>query len=432
MSILLSHADILTTVDGRFETLKDAYLGIEGNTIVYIGKQRPETPFQKEKMMQGKLLMPGLVNAHGHSAMTLLRGLGSDLNLQEWLFDTMMPIEDRMDREDIEAGRSLAMLEMIASGTTMFSDMYMYPEDAVKLCGQAGLKGNFSRVMQCFDPKATYEENGRGPLNNSYFEAYNDSYDGRIKIDYMIHAEYTTFPEITRSYIADANKRNALIHTHISETKKEHEECKEKYGKTPIEWFNDLGAFEHPAYAAHCVWVEDGDLEIMKEKNVTCVHNPSSNMKIGSGFAPIVKMLDMGINVALGTDGAASNNNLNMFEEMHLASVIHNGYTLDPTVLPADTVLKMATVNGARALGRPDTGSLEVGKKADIIALDMDKPHLIPNIDTVPLIVYSAQGADVCMTMVDGKILYEGGEFLTLDKKEIYAKVERSLRKLYQ
>jgi 5-methylthioadenosine/S-adenosylhomocysteine deaminase len=293
------------------------------------------------------------------------------------------------------------------------------------------MKAHFSRVMQSFDPHESYEDNGRGTVNNMLFEKYNNSSDGRIRIDYMVHAEYTCNEEMVRRYAADCKAHHALFHTHISETKKEHDECLEKYRKTPVRWFYDLGAFENPSYLAHCVWVNEDDLDIMKNNGVTCVHNPSSNMKLGSGFAPIPRMLRMGINVALGTDGAASNNNLNMFEEMHLASVIHNGFHLDSTIMKASDVLKMATINGAKALGRPDTGSLEIGKKADIIALDMSRPHLYPDHDTTALIVYSAQGSDVCMTMVDGKILYENGKFLTIDAEDVRRQVEESVIRLF-
>ncbi|NLK06028.1 MAG: amidohydrolase family protein, partial [Spirochaetales bacterium] len=211
----------------------------------------------------------------------------------------------------------------------------------------------------------------------------------------------------------------------------EHEGCIERYGMTPVQWFEERGYFRIPTYAAHCVWCTEDDLRILRKHNVSVVHNPESNMKLGSGFAPIPRMLELGINVALGTDGAASNNNLNMFEEMHLASVIHNGYTLDPVIMKPETVLSMATVNGACVQGRPDTGTLEVGKKADIVAVNLDAPHMKPSLNLMALLVYSAQGSDVTMTMVDGKILYEDGEYRTLDKEKIYAEFEQSVKRLY-
>ena len=221
------------------------------------------------------------------------------------------------------------------------------------------------------------------------------------------------------------------MHIHLSETRKEHQECIYKYGKTPARWFYDLGAFDSRAFAAHCVWVTEEDMELLREKDVCVVHNPTSNMKLGSGFAPIQRMLDKGITVGLGTDGAASNNNLNLLEELHLASVLHNGYSGDPTIMKPADVLRMATVSGAKIQGRSDTGELKVGKKADIAAIDLDAPHLKPNLDPLALVCYSAQGADVYMTMCDGRILYENGEFLTLDKERIYADVDSAVKLLY-
>jgi 5-methylthioadenosine/S-adenosylhomocysteine deaminase len=207
--------------------------------------------------------------------------------------------------------------------------------------------------------------------------------------------------------------------------------CVSRYGKTPAGWMAELGVLDNPTTAAHCVWVTEDDLAVLKEKNVSPVHNPTSNMKLGSGFAPVPKMLAQGLKVALGTDGAASNNNLNMMEEMHLASILHNGYQLDPEVVPARQVLDMATRNGALAQGREDTGVLAVGMRADLMAIDLDAPHLMPNLDTTALVVYAAQSSDVCLTMVDGQILYENGQYLTLDKEKICAEAKAAAKKLY-
>ncbi|MBQ1215103.1 MAG: amidohydrolase family protein, partial [Firmicutes bacterium] len=215
------------------------------------------------------------------------------------------------------------------------------------------------------------------------------------------------------------------------ETKKEHEECKQRYGKTPARFFYDLGTMDIPVIAAHCVWVEDEDLDLLKEKGVTCVHNPSSNMKLGSGFMPIQKMMDKGIRVCIGTDGCASNNNQNMFEEIHMAAVIHKGYHLDPTMLEATDLLTMATVNGAEAQGRENCGALKVGYKADIIAIDMDRPHLMPTHDIPSLLTYSAQGSDVVMTMVDGKILYENGVYMTIDFEKVKFDLDASVKRIF-
>jgi len=222
------------------------------------------------------------------------------------------------------------------------------------------------------------------------------------------------------------------MHLHLSETAKEHEACKGRYGKTPAQWFLDLGVLDSPVIAAHCVAVEPADIDILTRQGVSCVHNPSSNMKLGSGFMPLQTMLERGINVAIGTDGAASNNNLNLFEEIHLASLIHKGYTGDPTIIRPDDLLLMATRNGARAQGRTDCGELAVGKKADLIAIDLQKPHLMPSHDLTALLVYSAQASDVVMTMVDGKILYEHGTYMNIDLDSVLNDLDESMARLFK
>ncbi len=378
MKLLLKHCDILVPEGAGFRCLESAYLGIDGGTIDYIGSEKPQAAYDREKDMSGRLLLPGLINCHGHSPMVLLRGVGS---VQEWLFGKIMPIEDKLTAEDIKVGNQLALLEMISTGTTSYSDMYFEPQTAVENAVACGIKANISRPVQCFNKDETYGENFRAKES--------------------------------------------------SETKKEHDECVAKYGKTPAKWFYDLGTFDSPTAAAHCVFVTEEDMALMLEKGVSPIHNPTSNMKLGSGFAPIQRMLDLGLNVTLGTDGAASNNNLNMMEELHLAAVLHNGYHRDPTILKPAQLLTMATRSGAKLQGREDTGALEVGKKADIIALDLTKPHMYPNLDPLALTVYSAQGSDVAMTMVDGIILYENGEFLTMDADKILYDAKAVVNRLY-
>ena len=423
MKILFKNADILIPDGESLTVLKDAYLGVDGAYIAYIGTECPDTKdYDRILDYSRKLLMPGLVNTHGHAAMTLLRGVGSGLALQPWLFDVIFPLEDKLTPAMIATGNALAMAEMIASGTTSFSDMYMEPRTLVELNEQVGMKFSAGRVLQCFGEDFCEDSRKRIKEALAIFEEYNGIQEGRVRIDFLVHAEYTTKNGVTEEFarrcLPYADK-GARMQIHISETKKEHEECIGRHGCTPIRWAKDRGLLELPTIAAHCVWVTDEDIEIMKEKGVTPVHNPSSNMKLGSGFAPLAKWLKAGLNVGLGTDGCSSNNNLNMFEEMHLASLLHNGFSHDPTCIKPEQLLRMVTVNGARAQGRTDSGSLETGKRADIIALDMDKPHLCPDHDTLALLCYSAQAADVCLTMVDGRILYENGEYKTLDIEKV-------------
>lgn len=431
MKTLFKNADILLYDNGNYNVLKNAYLCVDGDKISYIGKDEPTGMFDEIKDMTGRLLMSGFYNCHNHCPMVLLRGVGSDLPLNEWLFNKVFPIEDKLTADEIYAGTNLALLEMIAGGTVSFSDMYFEPQVTAKAVADAGMKANLTRPVQSFDPDEEANDSFRIAQSLELYNEWNKAENDRILIDFSIHAEYTCTEKIARAYIEECNKRNGLLHIHLSETVKEHNECKEKYSKTPTEWFNYLGAFDSRAFAAHCVTLEDSDMEIILNKGVNVVHNPTSNMKLGSGFARIPKMLNMGINVALGTDGAASNNNLDMLEEIHLASVIHNGYLQDATVMNADTVIKMATLNGALLQGRDDCGELKVGNKADIIAISLDKPHMCPVIDEKALITYSAQSSDVCMTMVDGKVLYENGEYKTLDKEKIYYDIQKAMAKLY-
>ena len=411
-----------------FRYIRSGFLGIDGDSIVYVDDKEPEdaTGYDLIRDFTGKTLMPGFVNAHTHCPMTLLRGLGSDRPLHEWLFDYVFPAEDRLRPADVRAGTELALLEMLSTGTTSFTDMYYMVDETAEACVSAGIKANLTRPIQASSPDEKPEDSYRIKEAVDLFDRWHKGGDGLINIDFSIHAEYTCNEALVRYTSQLAAEKGANMHIHLSETRSEHENCLAKYGKTPAEWFRDLGTFNSPTSAAHCVWVTDSDIEIMSRHGVTAVHNPESNMKLGSGFARIEAMRAAGINVALGTDGAASNNNLNMFEELHTASVIHNGFTCDPTIMNPDYTIRMATRNGAVAQGRFNTGMIAPGYKADIIAIDMDKPHLFPNTEPLANICYSAQGSDVCMTMVNGKVLYENGEFKTLDWERIMREAAKS------
>ena len=428
MKTLLKNAMIYTP-----EGAAEGYLAVEGKTISYIGAERPAGEFDREKDMAGKLLLPGLINGHTHTPMTLLRGVGTDLPLQKWLFDTVFPIEGRLTQDNIRVGAQLALLEMLSSGTTGFSDMYFYPDCAAEAVAQSGIKANLCQHVQSFSPDDRYAANQQAKRADELRRTFHGAADGRILVDACLHAEYTNFSEDVVRGVADFAKEYGLhMHVHLSETKSEHQECMARHGGlTPAAWFERMGVFDVPCAAAHCVWVSEEDMEIFRRRGVTVVHNPTSNMKLGSGFAPVPAMMEKGINVTLGTDGTASNNNLNMPEELHLASVIHKGCRGDAAVLPAKAVMEMATVNGARQQGRDDTGVLAVGKRADLIAIDLDKPHLTPCLDAAGLVAYSAQGSDVCMTMVDGAVLYENGEFLTLDREKILFEAREAVKQLY-
>lgn len=434
MKLLLKHAGILAWRDERFDYIPEGYLGIDGDTIDYVGAQRPEATYEREKDMRGRLLIPGLINCHCHAAMTLLRGIGSDLPLDRWLFEAVFPVEDRMKTDDFIAGNELAMLELLACGVTSFSDMYMEPQTLVELNEHVGMKVNLTRVVQAFDPSELPEKNFRVAESLAFFDQFHGAQSGRVRVDFGVHAEYTINDAVTRYYadlIRPYREKGGRVQIHLSETKKEQLECVRRHGLTPAAWFEKMGIFDLPTSAAHCVWCTPEDLDILKAHGVSPIFNPTSNLKLGSGFAPVPRMLKKGLNVTLGTDGAASNNNLNMFEEMHIASIGINGFQLDPELMKPSTVLQMATVNGAKLQGRVDTGRLAVGMKADIAAVDMDRPHLVPAFEPMPLLVYSAQGSDVVMTMVDGRILYENGEYLTIDRDKAIFDAKQAVKRLY-
>lgn len=414
--------------------IENGYLATEDAVITYVGTARPIGDFDEEKDMSGKLLMPGLVNCHTHSPMSLLRGVGTDLPLQTWLFDNIFPVEARLTPQQMRVGTEISLLEMVATGTTAFSDMYFYPDEMVEAIIRSGLKANIAQHIQSFDAAGTYAANQQARSMEYLYKAYHGAADGRILVDACLHAEYTNFSEdVARGAAGFAKEHGLHFHVHLSETLSEHEECKARHGGlTPAAWLERIGAFDVPCTAAHCVWVTPEDVEIFRRCGVTVAHNPTSNMKLGSGFAPIPEILAEGVNVSLGTDGSSSNNNLNMLEELHLASLIHNGYRHDAALMPARTTIAMATRNGALAQGRTDTGMLAPGKKADLIAIDLNRPHLYPNLDTAGLIAYAVQGSDVVMTVADGKILYENGEFLTLDKDRILFEARKAVEELYQ
>lgn len=432
MSIKLSGGIILATGEnGEFQVLEGSCIVVNGKNIEYIGPENEAPAADEVKDMKGRILMPGIVNSHCHGPMTLLRGIGGGLALQEWLTTAIFPIEDKLIPEDVRTGEVWAVMEMLASGITCVSEMYDFPEQMWQVLKETGIKGNVSRVGLSFSDTEEIPA-GRFKECVDFAENFKDE-DDRVLSEFCLHSEYLTKEPFVKR-IAEANKSlHKTMNIHVSETKLEHEECKARHnGLTPVQYLEKCGILDERTYGAHCVWVEKEDLDIMKDKKFSVAFNPSSNCKLASGFAPINDMLAKGINVGIGTDGTASNDNLNMFEELHLGSLLIKNSAKDATVLNAETVLKMATVNGAKALGRNDTGELKVGKRADIIAVSMDKPHMYPAFDIMNLLVYSAQGSDVVMTMVDGNILYENGIYMTIDAEKAKADMKSSVLRLYK
>jgi len=418
MAILFQNVTAVLMDDGR-SVLKNAFVAVEGGKVASVGPVRPKGPFERVIDGHGGILMPGLVNAHTHVPMTAMRGYGDGHDLQDWLNNFIFPVEAKWDDRAIRACADLGLMEMIASGTTCLCDMYMHTLAVAQAVADAGVSANLGVGAVFFGEK--FSESACADCRNQdqLFRAWHGFDGGRILVDSSLHAEYTSPPELAE-WIGDYAKSHGIgVNVHVSETRKEHEECKARHGGlTPIQYFAKCGMLDVRATAAHCVWTEPEDWAIMAEKGVTAVHNPASNLKLGSGVAPVVDMLKAGVNVALGTDGVSSNNTTDMFEDMKLAALLQNGVRLDPLALTAWDALAFATVNGAKGLGRPETGSIEVGKWADLVLLKEDALSLTPCHDAANNIAYAAHGGDVALNMCRGKIIYENGEFLTIDAEK--------------
>ena len=430
MKYLFKNAMVLTM--NYTEILKSCDVLVENGVISAIGILNNEQ-IQNAKIIDasGKLLMPGLINGHCHVPMTLLRNYADDMNLQTWLFEHIFPVEDKLLGEDIYFGTLLGIMELLASGTTCFIDMYDHMDDLAKAVEESGIRAQLSRGMINTGDGPDFSGDARLNETINFYKKWNGAANGRITGAFAPHSIYTCSPAYIKAIGEAAKRYGAPIHVHLDETLVEHEECLKKYGKTPTKHLYDLGIFEQRTVAAHCVWITVEDIRIMADNKVTMTHNPSSNLKLASGFAPVPNALSMGVNVALGTDGASSNNNLNMFEEINLAALIHKGANHNPLLINAMESLKMATVNGAAALGTDNLGAIKEGAKADVILIDMDKPHLMPVHNVVSSLAYSVQGSDVCLTMVDGVILYENGEFKTIDKEKVSHGIRKSYERLF-
>ncbi len=389
----------VVTMDDEAGVIENGFVATKGGRIEYAGTEEPTGQFETVIDGRGKVLMPGLINTHSHLAMTLLRGYADDMNLQDWLYNKIFPFEDKLTAEDIIEGSKIGIDEMLAGGTTCFSDMYFFQAETGRVAAEKGIRAVLSDCVN-FDG---YDRKVK--LMEAMAEEFKDN--DLISFTFSPHAIYTCTFELLKKCGEYAKSHNMPIHTHLAETQKEFDDCMAEHGMTPTEYMESTGLFENPTIAAHCVVMTDRDLEILKKHNVSVAHNPISNLKLASGVAAVPKMLEMGVNVALGTDGASSNNSLDMFEEMKTAALIHKGVSLDPTVVDAYTVLKMATVNGARALGFKDLGAIKQGFLADMIILDFNTPHLMPLHNVLSSLVYSAKCSDVEYTMVNGKIVYK-------------------------
>ena len=421
------------TMDDEGHLYHDAYIAIKDGKISYIGTEAPQEQAEKVIDGRGMIAMPGLVNTHSHAAMSLMRGYADDYVLQEWLNDHVFPIEGKLVGDDVYWAMLWAQAEMLATGTIAYTDMYMHLPKMAQAAVDGGLYANISNGAMCFNPAGyCFDTDGVTGQNREVLERFHQADNGRVKLDVSIHAEYTSFPGLWQDFSAYAAENGLNMHIHLSETRAEHENCIAKYGKTPAAILAENGVFSTRATAAHCVWVSDADMDLLREKQVTVAHNPVSNLKLASGIAPVARMLEKGVNVALGTDGVCSNNNHDLFEEIKLAALLQKGISGDPRLVPAQQALKMATRAGAFAQGREqEIGQLKEGFDASLILVDTGKPGLYPVHNPVSTLAYSARGGDVYLTMIRGKVLYENGIYTALDMEHIRSKMEPILNRLF-
>lgn len=415
--------------NGKTLTMKDGFditdqeVWVDGNKICSVGekKENCNQAFEREIDLNGNLLMPSFKNAHTHSAMTFCRSFSDDMPLQEWLYDRIFPMEARLTGEDIYKFSKIAFLEYLTSGITACFDMYYFPEDMARASVETGFRTVMCGAVNNFKESVS--------LLEEYYNRYN-SYDELIGYRLGFHAEYTTDKSIMKGIAKLADKYEAPVFTHSSETMEETQNCINAYNKTPTQLFEKLGLFDYGGGAFHSVWVDEKDLDIYKKHGVYAVINSGSNCKLASGVAPVQKMLDKGVNIAIGTDGAGSNNGLDMFREMYLTCVLQKIKNRDAASTDANKILRSATVGSARCMGLDDCDCIDTGKKADLIVIDLNRPSMQPIHNITKNLVYSGSKDCVKMTMVNGKILYENGEFPTLDIEKIYAEASNALERL--
>ncbi|MBS7648171.1 amidohydrolase [Candidatus Bathyarchaeota archaeon] len=429
--LLIKNATILT-VNPKNEVISDGGVVIEGNRILDVGPMNKMKDYIADEVIDAgrMVVMPGLINAHTHLAMTLFRGVADDVPGINWL-PTIWSIEKNITPEFCYAGALLGCLEMIKTGTTCFADQYFHMDKVATAVKEAGMRANLSEgILELNDP-----DRGERGLKESvaFAEKWHNALNGRIVCKLGPHSIYTCSPTLLQKVREKADDLNVGLHIHVAEAPNEVKMAKEKHGDTSIEHLNNLGILKGDVLAAHCVFVDKRDMEIMKRTNTSVAHCPSPMMKYGNEAAPIPELLERGITVGIGTDGCGSNNNLDMIEEMRTAAFLHKLKTKDATTLPANQVIRMATILGAKALEmEKEIGSIEIGKKADVIVLDFKKPHLTPLHNCPSHIVYSAFGSDVHTVIIDGKITMRNYQVKTLDEKKIIETAQGAFEKLLE
>lgn len=422
VDLLIQNGTVLT-MDTDHSILYDGFIGIRESRITHLGRGTPDINTDSIIDADGGLILPGLINAHTHAAMSLFRGLADDLPLMDWLNHYIFPAEKRMDADFVFAGTQLACAEMISSGTTTFCDMYLFTEEVARAAHQAGMRCLVGEVLYDF-PSPNY-----GPIEaglaytEQLIEKWQD--DPLVSIAVEPHALYTCSPDLLVQTHELAVKYDVPLIIHLAESTTEVDEIVKRYDCSPVDHLFHLGLLTPRLIADHVVHVNTAELDLLAETGVRVVHNPESNLKLASGISPVNELIYRSIPVGLGTDGCASNNNLDLFGEMDTAAKLAKIHTMDPTVLNAETVLRMATIEGARALGMADRiGSLEIGKRADLIVLDNHKPHLTPMYNPYSQLVYAATGRDVRHVVIDGQLVMKDRCLLTLDLMEVLSRAE--------
>ena len=420
----------ITVIDENFDVRSNMYVGVRGKYIEYVSDVMPDADYGEVYDGAGRVMLPGFVNSHSHSAMSLMRGYGENMALSDWLNKKIFPFEDKLTGEAVYWASLLAMAESVRFGIVSSTDMYYFCDQVAEAVIESGAKANISRAITHFSDDDIWGTD-RFIEAVTFYRDYNGAADGRIRSDMSIHAEYTTTPAAVEQLAEYTCEIGANMHIHLSETKSEHEECRQRHnGMSPAQYFNSLGAFDTPCVAAHCVWIEGEDYDILKDKGVTVAVNPVSNLKLASGVCDVAKLLDKGINVAIGTDSVASNNSLNFMEEMKFFALAAKGFTGNPAVVSPKEALRAATLAGAKAQGRENTGLIREGFRADIVVIDTDKPYMYPVHNILNNIVYSASGSDVVLTMCDGKVLYRDGEYMTIDIEKTVFEAQRCTKNI--
>ncbi|MBW2637860.1 MAG: amidohydrolase [Deltaproteobacteria bacterium] len=426
VDILISGGTILT-LDEKETKIEEGALAIKGDTIAAVGNSKELEVLYKGGTAidaRGCLAIPGLINGHTHAAMTCFRGLADDLELMDWLNNYIFPAEAKNVNEELAYwGSLLACAEMIRSGTTTFCDMYIFEDETAKAAKKAGMRCLLGEVLFDFP-----SPNSKSPAEGlDYTKRLIETWkaDPLVNIVVEPHSLYTCSPSLLRDSKALAENYGVPLATHLLENRGEVEQLRDRLGKKATIFLRDMGLLDDHFIAFHCVCMDDEDIRLFRDHGAKIVHNPESNMKLASGVAPVTRMLDHGVTVGLGTDGCASNNNLDMMQEMDAAAKLHKVFTMDPTVMDARTVLKMATAEGAGALGmESEIGTLRPGMKADIVIVDLNQPHLTPMYDEYSTLVYSANGSDVRTSIINGRIVMDNRKLLTINEKQAMAKVK--------